>query len=122
VNDSVQWVKDGIESQARHSQFLIGNVGHPVLDVTVSTIDLHEKVFSNGSYDARIVIDVALTNAVGQRCLNASFEGTGHNYGSPGDSTNYTQTLNRALDAASAQLFSNATVRELACHCVAGGT
>jgi hypothetical protein len=124
LNDSTQWVKDGIESQARNAQFLLGNPSSPVLDVTVNTIDMHEKVFSNGSYDARIVIDIALTSTAGQRCLTASFEGTGHNYGSPGDATNYAQTLNRALDAASARLLGNANLRDAACRCLqgAGGT
>src|SRR5689334_7742320 len=50
TNDSSQWVKEGLESRARSAQFLVGDPNHPSMEVTVNTIDLHEKVFSNGAY------------------------------------------------------------------------
>jgi hypothetical protein len=120
TNDAPGWVKDGLESQLRYAQFRLGEPNHPVLDVSLNTLDLQEKVFQNGSYNARVVLDVTVVSVNGQRCVNTSIEGSAKNYGSPGEAKNYVQTLNRALDAAAAQLLSNAAVRDAACQCMPG--
>lgn len=113
--DAAAWVKEGLESQARASQFLVGSPQHLALDVAINSIDLHEKIFQNAEYDARIVVEVSIAGTNGQTCLKATFEGAGRNYGSEGSTENYAQTLNRALDAAAGSMFDNAAFRDAAC-------
>jgi hypothetical protein len=115
VGDVASWVRDGIEAQLKLAAYDFGNAKAPTLNVTVNTIDLHENVFANADYRARIVLDVAVVLGDGKTCLTTSIEGEGTNYGGEGSPANYAQTLNRALDAISAAMLNMPAIRDASC-------
>jgi hypothetical protein len=115
VGDVSAWVRDGVESQVKLAAYDYGKAQAPTLNVTVNTIDLHENVFANADYRARVVLDVAVVLADGKTCVTTSVEGEGKNYGADGSPDNYAQTLNRALDAISVALLNLPAIRDASC-------
>src|SRR5262249_50611448 len=79
VGDVASWVRDGIEAQLKLAAYDLGNGKAPTLNITVNTIDLHENVFANADYHARVVLDVAVVLGDGKTCVTTSVEGEGTN-------------------------------------------
>jgi hypothetical protein len=115
IGEPAQWVREGVESQLRAGAYKLGDANAPALNITLNTVDLHENVFSNADYRARVVLDVAIVLADGKTCLTTSVEGEGKNYGRAGNLDNYSQTLNRALDAITVALLNMPAVRDSTC-------
>jgi hypothetical protein len=113
--DVASWVRNGFESQARSAAFALANSNHPTLQVTLRNVEIHEKVFSNGDYNARLVVDVSVLAPTGAICFTNQFEGKGHNYGSEGSPENYVETMNRALDQTVITILDNPQVRDALC-------
>jgi hypothetical protein len=115
LGSAAEWAQAGLESQARAASFRLDDERKPTLTVLIDLLDLHERVFSNAEYRARVVLDATVVLEGGRACFSKSFEGDGKNYGRDGSETHYVQTLNRALDAAAVAMFVNDALRDAAC-------
>ena len=120
TGDVSGWIRTGFESQARSAGFLMGNSAHPTLQVTVKSLEVHEKVASHGGYNSRLVVDVAVISATGAICFTNSYEGAGKNFGSDGSIINYQETMNRGLDKTVAAVLNTQQVRDALCGQCAG--
>lgn len=77
------------------------------LAITITEIALEEKTFYNAEFKGRIGLDAVLNRpGSSNACWSGRVSGNGQNYGKAGNPKNYQETLNRALDEASAQLLS----------------
>jgi hypothetical protein len=116
AGDPTGWLHDGVQS------FLSQNAvsfrpGGPKLLVSLDSLHTVESVWHRASYDARVALTAEVQSTGGKSCWKESVEGSSGNYGYAGSLTNYQETLNGALDAASTHLAESQGFRSALCHC-----
>jgi hypothetical protein len=110
-----QWVRTGLEAQLKAAGYPFAEPTLPAIVATLQVADLHERVAGQGTFTARVMLDVQLADFAGRPCFQGTFEAEGKNTGADGRGENYTQTFNRALDAVAVSLLDHPQFREQAC-------
>ena len=115
-SDAASWVRQGLQTFLSQNGISAGGTG-PKLAVTLDTLHTNESIWHRSSYDARVALTGRLQSPGGKVCWNQTILGTAGNYGYSGSIDNYQQTLNGALDAASANLAEAPGFKEALCSC-----
>lgn len=116
ADDPVPWVRSGMESFMVQTGFKLAPAG-PNLVVHLETLRTSENIWHRSGYEARIALTAALQSPTGKTCWQDSLEGKSGNYGYSGSVENYQETLNGALDAATAHMLNSAAFTTALCHC-----
>jgi len=119
ADDPAVWLHDGVQGVLAQSGVSVQASG-PKLLVSLDTLHTVESVWHRASYDARVAYTAELVSPHGRSCWKQSLEGTAGNYGYAGSVLNYQETLNAALDAASAHLADaqgGNGFKTALCHC-----
>jgi hypothetical protein len=105
--DPAAYIRSGLEPALQAAGGAAAGKTPANLAISITEIALEEKTFYNAEFRGRIGLDVLLTQpASSNACWSGRVSGSGQNYGKAGNPKNYQETLNRALDEASAQLLS----------------
>jgi hypothetical protein len=118
--DPAAWVHDGVQGFLAQNAVSIQGNG-PKLLVSLDSLHTVESAWHRASYDASVALTAELRGAVGTSCWKESVEGTAGNYGYAGSVTNYQETLNAALDAASTRLGQSQGFKTALCQCTGWG-
>jgi hypothetical protein len=104
--DAAAYVHSGVEKA------LQAGGGAPVgktpasLVITITQIAMEEKKVHLADFTAQLGLDASLIPATSsQTCWSGRVSGSGRNHGKAGNQKNYQETLNQALDEATAQLL-----------------
>jgi hypothetical protein len=114
--DPAPWVADGVQTVLRQNGFSTPSSG-PTLVVELDALHTVESIWHRSGYEARVVLSGELRSPAGKVCWKHSAEGQGENYGYAGSIVDYQETLNAALDAATANLILADAFRDALCHC-----
>jgi hypothetical protein len=85
------------------------------LTVRLTSLAIEEVAYINSEYGGRVAIDVELSQVGSPAAWTESVDGTAENYGRPGNLENYRETINHALDRATAKVVSNREFIEWLC-------
>lgn len=110
------WVRAGSAEMLRRATLDMHDAKGPRLQLRLDEMAVHENVYVNSGYDARVTLDAALVNARGQVCWHQSVTGQSSNYGDSGAAVNYQETVNHALDRAVMSLVADRGFQEAACR------
>jgi hypothetical protein len=114
--DPVTYVQSALERAFARGGRPTGGVDAARFSVTLTQLNLEEKVFRNAEYDGQVTFEAALTLPGAKApCWSGRIMGKGENYGSAGSPVNYEETLNRALDNAAARLFDQTDFNDALC-------
>jgi hypothetical protein len=104
--DVASYVRTSIEKAFERAGRPPGASRTGTLTVKVIQLRIEEKVFYNSEYKGQIGLEAELAlPGERQSCWTGRFTGNAKNYGRSGSEENYQETLNRALDNATAQLL-----------------
>jgi hypothetical protein len=114
--DPAVWVQSGLQSSLGQNGIVFQGHG-PKLAVSIDTLHTTESIWHRSSYTANLALTGSLISPSGRLCWKQTVQGAGDNYGYAGSVQNYQQTLNSALDNASANLAQSAGFKDALCHC-----
>jgi hypothetical protein len=104
--DAGAYVRNGVEKALQAAGGAPAGKAPANLAITITQIAVEEKTFYNAEFTGRMGLEVVLTRPTSSEpCWSGRVSGSGRNYGKAGNPTNYQETLNRALDDATAQLL-----------------
>ncbi len=105
--DPAAYVKSGVEKTLQAAGGAPAGKTPANLVITITQITMEEKRVHLADFTAQLGLDAALTPATSsQTCWSGRVSGSGRNHGKAGNPANYQETLNRALDEATAHLLS----------------
>ncbi len=104
--DAGAYVRNGVEKALQAAGGAPAGKAPANLAITITQIAVEEKTFYNAEFTGQIGVDAVLTRPTSsETCWSGRVSGSGRNYGKAGNPKNYQETLNRALDDATAQLL-----------------
>jgi hypothetical protein len=112
TGDAEAWLRAGVESALRAASIEQSDSG-PTLTVELVSITTDEAVYRQAEYDAKVVLRIAVTG--GGADWKGTKDGFAENYGRPGSSTNYQETVNHALDRALTAMVNDQGFRDALC-------
>jgi len=116
TGDSVSYVQQALERAFERAGRPVGGETAARFSVAVTQLNIEEKVFRNAEYDGQVMMEVSLTYPGASRpCWKDRIRGVGENYGRAASPVNYQETLNRALDAATKELFDRTDFNDALC-------
>ena len=110
------WVKAGVEAEIQRAGGSSAKAGGPVLHLRIEQINTNENVLHRSGYEAHIFISAELRNG-SSTCWKDRVECSSENYGYSGSVQNYQETLNHALDRATARILSSPDFKKAVCSC-----
>jgi hypothetical protein len=116
AGDPTPWLHEGVQEFLAQNAVIFQGSG-PKLLVSLDSLHTVESVWHRASYDARIGLTAELQSPGGKTCWRESAEGSAGNYGYAGSVTNYQETLNGALDAATTHFAESQGFKSALCHC-----
>jgi hypothetical protein len=79
-------------------------------------LNLEERTYHNAEFSGGVGLDLVLGTASSPApCWKGRISGSGTNYGKAGNPENYQETLNRALEKATAELLSEKSFQDALC-------
>jgi hypothetical protein len=99
-------VQSGVEKAMQAAGGAPAGKAPASLAITITQIAVEEKVVHLADFTAQVGLEAALSRpATSEACWSGRVSGSGQNHGKAGNPKNYQETLNRALDEATAQLL-----------------
>ncbi len=89
------------------------------LDLTMKLTGIHieEVAYRNSTFEGRVIIDIELSRTgSGGAVWSHRTDGSAQNYGRPGKTENYQETVNHALDRAVTSAVNNEALRQKLCE------
>lgn len=116
--DVAAWMRQGVESEFQRAGGSFAKAARPVLHLRVEQINTNENVLHRSGYEGHMVISAELRAAGSSTpCWKDRVEGSSENYGYAGSVENYQETLNHALDRATARILSSPDFKKAVCSC-----
>jgi hypothetical protein len=112
TGDAEAWLRAGAENALRLASIERDAAGRTIA-IELESITTDESVYRQAEYDGKVVLRARVTG--GGADWSATKEGFAENYGRPGNSVNYEETVNHALDRALAALVNDSGFREALC-------
>jgi len=88
------------------------------LDLTMklAAIQIEEVAYRNSTFEGRVIVDIELSRTgTGDSVWSHRTDGSAQNYGRPGKTENYQETVNHALDRAMVSAVNNEVLRQKLC-------
>jgi hypothetical protein len=116
TGDPTAYVKSALEAILKRA----GNPGPgptaTTLAVTLDQLYLEEKTYANAEYSGGVAFEVLVNVANSPTpCWKGQITGGGTNYGKVGKTENYQETLNRAVEKATADMLRQKKFRDALC-------
>jgi uncharacterized lipoprotein YajG len=116
--DVAAWVRTGVENEIQRAGGSFAKAARPVLHLRIEQINTNENVLHRSGYEAHMSVSAELRAAGSSTpCWKDRVEGSSENYGYAGSVENYQETLNHALDRATARILSSPDFKKAVCSC-----
>jgi hypothetical protein len=106
------WLRGGVE-RALDAAAIRRGAG-PDVTVRLMTLTLNEVAFRNSEFNGRVALEVTVARA-GAEPWSFIASGEAENYGRPGNTANYQETANHALDRVATSAVNNTEFRRRLC-------
>jgi len=103
--DVPAYVRAGLDRALRVFSTSTGRPGAATLALTVTQLTVEEAIVHNSDFKGQVLLEAVLTSPSGQSCWKGVGRGSSINAGRAGNTENYVETLNLALDRAVASLL-----------------
>ena len=117
VGDVESWFQAGVARGLVKSHFPRDPSAGLDLTMKLAAIRIEEVAYRNSTFEGRIIIDIELSRPGSADPLwSHRTDGCAQNYGRPGKSKNYQETVNHALDRAVTSAVNNEELRQELCE------
>lgn len=99
------WLQDAVEHALDQAGIEHSDASDRTIRVTLERVETDEAVYRRAEYDAKVVIEAAVS---GGESWSDKKDGFSENYGYQGSAENYQETVNHAMDRALADLVNDA--------------
>lgn len=114
--DPMPWFKQAVDLHFKRAGLLTNAADKPSGVMKLEQIQMSETVLVRADYNGRVTLSLDLmAPATGRTCWSARVTGFAENAGYAGNSENYNETLNQALDKALIQLLSTSELSANLC-------
>jgi hypothetical protein len=112
--DVQEWLRQAAEHALSAAGIERSGTSDKRITVRLEQITTDEAVFRRAEYDARVVVDAAVSG--GGASWSAKKDGFSENYGYAGSAENYQETVNHALDRALAAMVNDSGFVDALCR------
>lgn len=117
AGDVEAWFQAGVARGMVQSHFPTAPSASLDLTLKLAAVRIEEVAYRNSTYEGRVIIDMELSRPDGAGSVwSHRTDGVAQNYGRPGKSENYQETVNHALDRAVANAVNNDELRDRLCE------
>ena len=114
--DAAAYVRSALEANFKRAGSPAGGQSTSTLAATLVKLSLEERTYHNAEFSGEVGLDLVLNNSSSPApCWKGRISGSGANYGKAGNPENYQETLNRALEKATAELLSQKSFQDALC-------
>ena len=114
--DAAAYVRSALDANFKRAGSPGGGQSTSTLTATLVKLNLEERTYHNAEFSGGVGLDLVLNAANSPLpCWKGRITGTGTNYGKAGNPENYQETLNRALEKATADLLSQKSFQDALC-------
>jgi len=116
TGDAAAYVQSALEANLRRAGSPSSGQTTSTLAATLVQLNLEERTYHNAEFSGEVGLDFVLSNpSSAAACWKARITASGSNYGKAGNPENYQETLNRALEKATAELLSQKSFQDALC-------
>jgi hypothetical protein len=116
AGDAAAYVRSALEANLKRAGSPGGGQTTNTLAATLVQLSLEERTYHNAEFSGGATLDLTLTTANSPTpCWRGQISGSGTNYGKAGNPENYQETLNRALEKATADLLNQKSFQDALC-------
>ncbi len=114
--DPMPWFTQAVDLHFKRAGLLTNAADKPSGVMKLEQISMAETVYVRADYNGRVTLSLdLLSSATGRACWSARVTGFSENAGYAGNTENYNETLNQALDKALIQLLSTSELSANLC-------
>jgi len=110
--DAEEWLRDAVDHAFSQAGIEKSGDSNRTVRVTLERIETDEAVYRRAEYDAKVVLEAAVS---GGASWDAKKDGFSENYGYAGSAENYQETVNHAADRALAALVNDSGFLDALC-------
>ena len=116
TGDAVAYVQSALDANLKRAGSPAGGPTASALAATLVKLNLQESTYHNAEFSGEVGLDLVLsTGSSPAPCWKGRISSTGTNYGKAGNPVNYQETLNRAVEKATADLLSQKSFQDALC-------
>ena len=116
TGSAAAWVLNGVEANLKRAGSPGTGTTAAALKITLVQLRLEERTYHNAEFSGDVQLDVVVGSTNPQiPCWRGQVSGSGANYGKAGNAENYQETLNRALEKATATLLAQKPFQDALC-------
>lgn len=116
TGSAADYVRSALEANLRRAGSPGTGQGTSTLQARLTQLRLEERTYHNAEFSGSVGLDLALIGpGASTPCWRGRTSGTGTNYGKAGNPENYQETLNRALEKATAELLAQKSFQDALC-------
>jgi hypothetical protein len=116
AGDAAAYVRSALEANFKRAGSPGGGQSTSTLAATLVQLNLEERTYHNAEFSGGVGLDLVLnTDNSPSPCWKGRISGSGTNYGKAGNPENYQETLNRALEKATASLIAQKSFQDALC-------
>jgi hypothetical protein len=114
--DAAPYVRSALEANLKRAGSPGGGQNTSTLATTLVKLNLEERTYHNAEFSGEVGLDFILSNPSSPAaCWKGRITASGADYGKAGNPENYQETLNRALEKATAELLSQKSFQDALC-------
>ena len=118
--DVEAWFQAGVARGMVKSHFPQDPSAGLDLTVKLAAIQIEEVAYRNSTFEGRVIVDIELSRTgSGGSVWSHRTDGSAQNYGRPGKTENYQETVNHALDRAVMSAVNNEMLHQKLCEVTA---
>jgi len=116
TGDAAAYVQSALEANFKRAGSPAEGQSTSTLAATLVQLNLEERTYHNAEFSGGVGLDLVLSTASSPTpCWKGRISGSGTNYGKAGNPENYQETLNRALEKATAELLAQKSFQDALC-------
>ncbi|HVP62050.1 MAG TPA: hypothetical protein VMT11_15910 [Myxococcaceae bacterium] len=110
------YVRSALEANLKRAGSPGTGQGTSTLQARLTQLLLEERTYHNAEFSGSVGLDLALSApGAATPCWRGQISATGTNYGKAGNPENYQETLNRAIERATADLLAHQSFQDALC-------
>ena len=116
TGDAAAYVRSALEANLKRAGSPADGQVTSTLAATLVQLNLEERTYHNAEFSGEVGLDLVLnTGSSPTPCWKGRVSSSGANYGKAGNPENYQETLNRALEKATAALLAQKPFQDALC-------
>jgi hypothetical protein len=116
MGDAAAYVRSALEANLKRAGSPGSGETTNTLAATLVQLNLQERTYHNAEFSGGVGLELVLNAANSSTpCWKGRISGSGADYGKAGNPENYQETLNRALEKATADLLAQKSFQEALC-------